>query len=76
MSKQVQIEQFLKIYNIDILMCQEINILEDSFENYNFINSSYNIISNNASNKYGMWLTASSRTISSLILMEELWPST
>ena len=52
-SKQVQIENFLKHYSIDILHCQEINILEDSFENCSFLNSSYDIISNNASNKYG-----------------------
>ena len=52
-SKQVQIEHFLKVYNIDILNCQEINILENSFENCNFINSNFDIISNNASNKYG-----------------------
>ena len=38
-SKQVQIENFVKFYNIDILNCQEINILENSFENCNFINS-------------------------------------
>ena len=47
-AKQVQIEHFLQVYNIDILHCQEINILSNSF-----INSSYDIISNNASNKYG-----------------------
>ena len=52
-SKQVQIEHFLKVYNIDILNCQEINITENSFENCNFINSLYDFISNNASNKYG-----------------------
>ena len=51
--KQVQIEHFLRFYNIDILNCQEINIISDSFEQCDFINSSYNIISNNASNKYG-----------------------
>ena len=28
-SKQFQIEQFIQIYKIDILNCQEINILED-----------------------------------------------
>ena len=52
-SKQVQIETFLKTYNIDIAHCQEINIDNDSFQDCPFINSSYNIISNNASNKYG-----------------------
>ena len=53
MKKQVQIEQFLKTYNIDILNCQEINVDSESFQSCNFINSSYDIISNNASNKYG-----------------------
>ena len=52
-AKQVQIEQFIKFYKIDILHCQEINILEDSFEHCDFINSSYYIVANNASNKYG-----------------------
>ena len=52
-SKQLQIEHFIKTYKIDILNCQEINILEGSFSNCNFINSSYNIISNNSQNKYG-----------------------
>ena len=52
-SKQVQIEHFLQVYNIDILNCQETNIIESTFESCNFINSSYGIISNNASNKYG-----------------------
>ena len=52
-SKQVQIEHFLQVYNIDILNCQETNIVDSTFESCNFINSSYGIISNNASNKYG-----------------------
>ena len=43
-SKQVQIENFVKNYSIDILHCQEINILSDSFENCEFLNSSYAII--------------------------------
>ena len=52
-AKQVQIEHFLKFYNVDILNCKKINILSDTFENCDFISSSYQIISNNASNKYG-----------------------
>ena len=51
--KQVQIENFIKSYNIDILNCQEINISEDSFSNCDYITSSYDIITNNAQNKYG-----------------------
>ena len=52
-SKQLQIQKFLQQYEIDILNCQEINLSEDSFSQTNFINSSYQVISNNASNKYG-----------------------
>ena len=52
-AKQLQIENFLKSFKIDIFNCQEINILEDSFSNCDHINSSYNLISNNAENKYG-----------------------
>ena len=75
-AKQVQIEHFLQVYNIDILHCQEINILEHSFENCNFINSSYDIISNNASNKYGTYSLLSSQKTSSLTPVGEPSPLT
>ena len=52
-TKQILIEKFIKSYKIDILQCQEINISEDSFKYCPIITSSYNIISNNAQNKYG-----------------------
>ena len=52
-AKQLQIEHFIKFHGVDILNCQEINIVDDSFQNCNFIKSSYDIIPNNASNKYG-----------------------
>ena len=52
-AKQLQIEHFIKSHGVDILNCQEINIVDDSFQNCNFIKSSYDIIPNNASNKYG-----------------------
>ena len=51
--KQLQIENFLKAYKIDILNCQEVNIEADSFNNCSYISSNYNILSNNAQNKYG-----------------------
>ena len=51
--KQLQIEKFLQFYKIDILHCQEINILQDSFNNCEHVTSSFNILSNNAQNKYG-----------------------
>ena len=52
-SKQVQIENFIKSYKIDILNCQEINMDENSFKKCSFISSSYTSIINNAENKYG-----------------------
>ena len=51
--KQKQIEDFIKFNNIDILHCQEINISDESFEGCNYIKSCFNIIQNNATNKYG-----------------------
>ena len=51
--KQMQIQTFLQQNEIDILHLQEINILDDSFRNCNFINSSYNILHNNSPTKYG-----------------------
>ena len=53
LEKQLQIEEFIRTNNIDILHCQEINIGEDTFAESNFISSSYNIICNNSPNKYG-----------------------
>ena len=52
-SKQVQIEAFIIREKIDILHLQEINVIEESFTSCNTISSSFNIISNNAANKYG-----------------------
>ena len=52
-SKQVQIEHFLKTYNIDILHCQEINVVSESFESCDFVLNNFTLISNNANNKYG-----------------------
>ena len=52
-TKQKQIEDFIRRNRIDILHCQEINIDEESFSHCNFINSNYNILQNNAVNKYG-----------------------
>ena len=52
-SKQVQIEDFLEYNKIDAAHLQETQICDDSFSNCNFISSSFNIITNNAVNKYG-----------------------
>ena len=71
LKKQVQIENFLKTYEIDILNCQEINILNESFENCEFVNSSYDIITNNASNKYGTCCLVSNNLQSENINVDE-----
>ena len=52
-QKQLQIESFIIREKIDILHLQEINISDDSFSSCSEISSSYNIIANNAINKYG-----------------------
>ena len=52
-SKQNQIQDFLKRNHVDILHCQEINVEEDSFSQCNYIAANYNVYSNNALNKYG-----------------------
>ena len=52
-NKQKQVEDFLRRKNIDILNIQEINVEEDTFSQCHFISSNYQIIRNNAINKYG-----------------------
>ena len=51
--KQLYIQNFLLTNKIDILLCQEIKIEENSFNQCNFISSNYSIIKNNSSNHYG-----------------------
>ena len=53
LPKQLQIEQFLRNNNLDILHLQEANIEDDTFSECYLISSSYNIIVNNSQNKYG-----------------------
>ena len=53
LSKQRQIEDFIRKNKVDILHCQEINIDDNSFSQCNFIKSNFSIIHNNAVNKYG-----------------------
>ena len=43
--------------------CQKINVSEDSFENCDYISSSFNIVSNNAQNRYGTCCLISSNFI-------------
>ena len=70
-TKQVQIEDFLKFNKVDVAHLQEIEICDESLSSCNFISSTYNIISNNAANKYG---TASlvKKIISWILLVEQL----
>ena len=52
-AKELQIEDFLKYNKIDVAHLQESEINEETFAECKFISSSFNIISNNAENKYG-----------------------
>ena len=51
-SKQLFIQNFLKIYNIDILLCQETKIEEGNFNHCEYLGNNYTIIKNNSHNKY------------------------
>ena len=53
LEKQLQIQHFISQNDIDILHCQEIDVLEDTFNECTLITSSYNVITNNSKNKYG-----------------------
>ena len=53
LTKQLQIEDFVKQNKVDILHIQEIEICEESFCECNFISESFNILSNNSENGFG-----------------------
>ena len=50
LGKQLQIQNHIIQYKIDILFCQETYTDEDTFENCPSIKDNYNIISNNSQN--------------------------
>ena len=52
-SKQLQVENFLKTSNIDILHLQESHVEDDTFSQCKFILSNYTIIHNNSQSRYG-----------------------
>ena len=52
LSKQLQIQDFLVHYKVDILHLQEIDLSDDTFNECTTICSAYNIFSNNSPNKY------------------------
>ena len=43
----------MKLYNVDVLMCQETSVNEDTFNLFDYIKTSFTIISNNAHNEFG-----------------------
>ena len=52
-SKQLQIQEFIKQNRLDIIHLQETFIEEDTFAECNFITSNFTLIKNNSRNKYG-----------------------
>ena len=52
-SKPLQIENFMKCNNIDILHLQESHVEEDTFSQCSFIMSNLNLTQNNSPTKYG-----------------------
>ena len=61
--KQRQIQDFISQYQLDILSCQEINIVDESFSECHNISSNFTIIPNNAVNKYGTALFVSNSVL-------------
>ena len=51
--KQLFIQNFMISNKIDILLCQETKIDDNTFNQCNFIKSNYNIIKNNSHNHFG-----------------------
>ena len=52
-SKQLQIENFIQTYEIDILHLQECHVEENTFSLCKFIMSDFTLIHNNSNSKYG-----------------------
>ena len=53
LSKQLEIQDFISQYRLDILHLQEIDIKEDTFSECKRICSDFNLLSNNSPSKYG-----------------------
>ena len=68
-SKQFQVENFIKCYDIDILHLQESHIEDDTFSQCKFIMSNFSIIRNNSQTRYGTAsLVKSSLAVDDIIL--------
>ena len=52
LAKQLFIQNHLKINKIDILLCQETYVDNETFNNCEYILSNHNIVKNNAKNEY------------------------
>ena len=52
-SKQMQIEDFIKQHRLDILHLQEVDVNNNTFESCAFISSCFTIIPNNSPTQYG-----------------------
>ena len=53
LSKQLLIQDHLRVYKIDILACQEVSVNNDTFNNCDFISANYTLVSNNSHNEFG-----------------------
>jgi len=52
-NKQLQIQNYIGQYNIDILLCQETFANSETFDNCPALKNNYNKIYNNSKNEYG-----------------------
>ena len=68
-SKQLQVENFIKCNNIDILHLQESHLEDETFSQCKFILSNFTIIKNNSPSRYGTaCLVKSSLPVEDIIL--------
>ena len=56
LAKQLFIQNHLKNNRIDVLLCQETCVDNDTFNNCEFILNNYNIIRKNTENEYGTFI--------------------
>ena len=70
-AKQLQIEQFLKFNDIDIINLQETRVDKETFSGCSFILGNYEVIKNNSSSEYGTCtLVKNTLDIENIILHE------
>ena len=70
-AKILQLTDFIKQYKLDIINIQEMHMSEDFFESSDFISQNYDLIYNNAINKFGTAVLISTNIKYSNVCMDQ-----